>query len=82
MRYVLLFWTSLKDVGRESERESARGNTNGLSQIPLEEQKQTNKQTKQNKTELLAVARLLFFTSNLLLPSTVYIHIFLSVWII
>ena len=48
MRYVLLFWTSLKDVGRESERESARGNTNGLSQIPLEETK-TNKQT--NKTK-------------------------------
>ena len=33
MFYMLLFWTSLKDMMRECKRE-VRGNTNSVSQIP------------------------------------------------
>ena len=66
MFYVLLFVTSLTDVVRA--REKARGDTNGISQIPSEEEEE-----EEIKQEYLAVARLFLPPSNLLLPSTVYI---------
>ena len=68
MFYVLLFVTSLTDVVRA--REKARGDTNGISQIPSEEEEEEEEEIKQ---EYLAVARLFLPPSNLLLPSTVYI---------
>ena len=50
----------------ETAREKARGNSNGLSHVP-------SKRKEEIKSGIsLAVARLLFLTSNLQLPSTVY----------
>ena len=70
LRVVILDVT--KRRGGETAREKARGNTNGLSHIPSKEKKKKKKKD----WESLAVARLLFFTSNLQLPSTIYIHKF------
>ena len=65
MFYVLLFWTSLKDV---RARENARGDTNGSHRY---HQQRTNKQnkTKTKRQKYLAVARLLLPASKLLLPN-------------
>ena len=60
-----------------SAREKARGNNNGLSQIPPKRRKKKKKKKKKEeeeeeiKQEPLAVARFLLPISNLL-PSTVY----------
>ena len=62
MFYVLLFWTSLKDVLRERERR----------QEAIPTASRIYRQKKRIKQKLLAVACLLLLISNLLLPSTVY----------
>ena len=54
----------------ERVREKVRGDTNGLLQIP-------SKKKKKKREEFLAVAPLLLPTSNLLLPSTVYMYIYI-----
>ena len=52
----------------KSEREKAKGKNNDLSHVPSKEKKKENQ-------EPLAVARLLFLTSNLQLPPpTIYIY--------
>ena len=89
----VVIWTSLKDVGRNSMRESERHSIyyicvmccylditkrRGEKQherkreaVPTASQIPSKEQTR-IKQEPLAVARLLFPTSNLLLPSTIY----------
>ena len=73
MFYVLLFWTSLKDV---RARENARGDTNGshrYHQQRTNKNKEKRKRKQKTKTtttqEYLAVARLLLPASKLLLPN-------------
>ena len=58
-----------KDVVRELEKEKkkTRGNNNGLLHVP------SKRKEKKSNQEPLALARLFFITSNLLLPPTVYI---------
>jgi len=59
-------------MGLISVRWLAAIDTNGLSQIPSKQNKKLKKK-EEKKEEFLALARFLLPTSNLLLPSTVYI---------
>ena len=64
----------------ETEREKVRGNNNDLSYVPSKTKKQNKNNNNNNKKQQpLAVAPLLFLTSNLQFPPTIYIGIFFAV---